>query len=78
VAEDVHRPLEVDKGVQRVAVGVLHLVFGADAPGEILVCLDLPLQPEQGLGQFRFLFPEGFVRVRISGVDHGPRGEHEG
>ena len=34
VAEDVHRPVEIDEGVQGIARGVLHPVLGADALGQ--------------------------------------------
>ncbi len=44
MAEDVQGLAEVEKGIQRVAGGVLHLVLGADARGERGVRFDLGLE----------------------------------
>ena len=78
MAEDVHRPVEVDEGVQGIPRGVLRQVLRPDARSQGRIRQEVRLQPQQALGQGRLGLAEALVRVRGGRIDHGAGGKHEG
>ena len=77
VGKDVHGAIEVEKGVDAVAGGVLGAVLAADALGERTVIFDPRLQFEDAARQRRFAGEEELFGVGRGGVNGGAGGKQE-
>ena len=78
MAEYLHRRRKIEKRIQRIAGGVLHLVLRTDPPCNGRVPLKLAFQLKQPCRQLRLARPEPRIRIRRGSIDHRARGQHEG
>jgi hypothetical protein len=78
VGQNVHRPVEVQQGVDAVPHGVLHGELVLDGCHRGRVGAHSAGQPQQALVQLGFQAAQALIGAWRTCVDHGAAGQHDG